>query len=271
MQPSAQLERVREIQHEIASMPRGKGASDERKQKFEALRAEQERLSESERKEARKDMGRWSSARGGTSTLLAYVKMSQSEKTRLLDEKIARELEIQKKIDAGADQSRRPGGPGGRQRSERRSAGRGRTVKGRMTASFPEDRDGFRRDMLIHTSPEARAAMDQMRTDMATRRVQKGLPPQPTFGKGRVSPRHLMGKLLSLPSLGARSGMSPLAVHEAGARPLGGMTSIRVGRAEKQAGQLAPTRPSFDWCDSCRPVRIAGVPLRDHRAHGAGG
>jgi hypothetical protein len=78
-----------------------------------------------------------------------YAKMSKEEKTRHLDEQINRTEQARQRNPGGSN----PGGPR-----------RGST-------------ESDRKRRLDQSTPESRAAMDQFRKDMVSRRQQRGLPP----------------------------------------------------------------------------------------------
>lgn len=182
--PSRQMQTVRAMQQELFSAPRDALPPEERKEKFEALRAERDKLSDEEKRDLRKEMGEQFLAKRNAEAV-AYLHMTPAERRKVVDERIAREQEWQKKF-AAAENARPagapgpnnanpgggPGGPGGGPGGP----GNGPGGPGRKSSS-PEDRDNRRREFLLNTSPEARAGMDQMRLDMAVRRTQLGLPP----------------------------------------------------------------------------------------------
>lgn len=200
---SGQLNAVRTMQRELFATPPGTMKPEERKEKFEALRAEQEKLSEAERKELRKETFEHFIAKRNAEAV-AYMKMPPAERLKIIDQKIAREQAFQKKAPAAGTAP--PGGGqvvaanGGASNGGGPSGGAavnaapapvnapGAAVKNGPPKGVPlsaEDRDGKRREMLIHSTAEARAGMDQMRLDMALRRAQKGLPAVPIPPPGR--------------------------------------------------------------------------------------
>ena len=109
------------------------------------------------------------------SEAVQYLAMSAAERRKVIDSKIAKEQSMQQKRPAPA--------PGGNAQAAP-NAVNGVAVPGggQRGPTSPEDQDSKRRSMLLHASAEARAGMDQMRLDMATRRAQLGLPP--STGKG---------------------------------------------------------------------------------------
>ena len=181
--PNAQAAKVRRLQNELFGASASSLSPEDRKQKSEALRAETEKLSSADRKEVRKDMEKQFQNKMNNEAV-QYLAMSPADRRKFIDGKLAKEKAAQQKRPAGAPGGAVPAagtavnavngvavgakGPGG---------GPG----GKGPAS-PEDQDARRRSMLLHGSAEARAGMDQIRLDMATRRAQLGLPA--TSGKG---------------------------------------------------------------------------------------
>jgi hypothetical protein len=175
--PSAALAHVRELQHDLFSKSRDKMPADERKEKFDALRAEREKLSEDERNALRKEVSK-DFQKKRSAEAIAYLKMSHAERMKVIDDKIARE---QKNAATGNNGGNRPAPAPAATRTPAAAAAAvpsGDSGKPPPKMMSAEDRDNRRREMLIRVSPDARAGMDQMRLDMATRRAQKGLSPQ---------------------------------------------------------------------------------------------
>jgi hypothetical protein len=187
------IAKVREMRNELFAKSDKPMSAEEKKERFAALRAEEEKLSPDARKELRKEMGEQMQEKRSAEAV-AYLSMSPAERRKMIDQRLAKEKamtqQMQKKPVGPAAASGKaptggtgvapppgafganpgaPGGPGGPQGKQ---------------ASTPESRDDRRRNMLIHVSPQARAGMDQMRADMALRRAQLGLP-APTGGGKR--------------------------------------------------------------------------------------
>jgi hypothetical protein len=198
--PSSRLAAVRQLRDEAF-----KAAPNERREKFEALKAAEAGLSPTDRKALWRDMGKKRDVEAAK-----YFAMSPAERKKVIDEQLAREKKWEEKRakdqqagggpGAGGPGGGGPGGggPGGGGRGGGGRGGRGGGGPGgpgggpggpgggpggwRGPAS-PEERDNMRREMLIHSTPQARAGMDQQRLDMAVARVNAGLPAQPT-GRG---------------------------------------------------------------------------------------
>ena len=178
--PNAQAAKVRQLQNDLFAAS-SQLTADQKKQKFDALRAESEKLSPADRKEVRKDMEKQFQTKMN-SEAVQYLAMSPAERRKVIDAKIAKEQTMQQK---------RPANPPGGNAQAPPNAVNGVAVAGngpgggQRGPTSPEDQDSKRRSMLLHASAEARAGMDQMRLDMATRRAQLGLP----ASTGKAGPR----------------------------------------------------------------------------------
>jgi hypothetical protein len=192
--PSSQKDRVLQMQQELFAMPRDQASAEERKAKFEELRAEREKLSPAERDELRKDVRRQMQKKMNAEAA-KYLAMSPAERKKVIDDRIAREQAWQKQAQSGGPKGtpngpgRGPGsgggpGPGGGGRLGGPGPGQAKGGGGPGSQMTAEERDNVRREFLINASPQARAGMDLMRQDTATRRAQLGLPPS----KGRGGP-----------------------------------------------------------------------------------
>ena len=108
---------VRELQKDLFATPRDKMSADERKEKFDALRAEREKLSEDERNALRKEVGKEFQKKRNAEAI-AYMKMSHAERMKVIDDRIAREQKFAAtgnnggnrpaQISAGRGRARRP-------------------------------------------------------------------------------------------------------------------------------------------------------------------
>ena len=177
--PESDVDRVRHMRDELFATPRDQMSPEERQEKFAALRAEQEKLSPEERQALRKEMAqRFQKKRNAEA--VKYLSMTPEERQKWIDERLAREQARQEQGPPGG-RGGFPGGPGGPGGG---GAGNGPPGGPRGSGS-PEERDMMRREFLLSATPQARAGMDQMRMDMAARRVEMGLPPSGRgFGRG---------------------------------------------------------------------------------------
>jgi hypothetical protein len=170
--PQSDVDRVREMRNELFSTPRDQMSPDERKEKFAALRAEEEKLSPEDRQALRMEMAqRFQKKRNAEA--VKYLQMSPEERQKYLDERLAREQARAQNGPPGGGRGRGPGGPDGQGGP---GAGKGPPPGGPRGGGSPEERDMMRREFLLHATPQARAGMDQMRMDMAARRMELGLP-----------------------------------------------------------------------------------------------
>jgi hypothetical protein len=183
--PNSQKDRVLQMQQELFAMPRDEASAEERKAKFEALRAEREKLSPAERDELRNAVRRQMQKKMNAEAV-KYLAMSPAERKKVIDDRITREQAWQKRAQSGGPKGG-PNGPGGGPGGGGPGGpgpGQAKGGGGPRVQTTAEERDTFRREFLIHASPEARAGMDLLRQDTATRRAQLGLPPP----KGRGGP-----------------------------------------------------------------------------------
>ena len=189
--PNSQVGKVRQMQQELFSTPRDQLSAEERKQKFDDLRAERDKLSPEEIKQLRQEKGKLFQQKMNEQAT-KYLAMSPVERLQVIDDRLAREQAMQvKRAQAGSNGANGgpgggkggPGGPGG-------PTGPGATggPNGPRAASTPEERDAKRREGLLRLTPMARAGMDQMRLDTATRRAELGLPPSTGRGFGKRGP-----------------------------------------------------------------------------------
>jgi len=179
--PSSQVAAVRQMQAELFSADPSAMSPEERKEKFAALRAEQEKLSDEERNALRKEMGKLFQKKRNAEAA-KYLAMAPADRRKLIDERIVKEQARQQKGAQGGGGPK--GGPGSGNGPGGAGAGQGGPPGGPRGGGSPEERDAMRRDFLLSATPEARAGMDQMRMDMAVRRTELGLPP-PVRGLGR--------------------------------------------------------------------------------------
>jgi hypothetical protein len=184
--PNSQVDKVRKMQQELFATPRDQLTPEERKEKFDELRAEREKLSPEERNQLRQEKGKQFQQKMNEYAS-KYLAMSPEERQQMIDDQISRQQAVQqKRAQAGSNGGGGPGGgnggngpPGGAGGPGGPGAGGPGGPRGPQT---PEERDARRREALINMTPMARAGMDQMRLDMATRRVELGLPA--TTGRG---------------------------------------------------------------------------------------
>jgi hypothetical protein len=160
--PTSQIAKVRQMQQELFSAPRDEMSPEERKQRFEELRAERDKLTDAERDELRKDRSRQMQQKLNAEGA-KYFSMSPAERRQVIDERIARE---DKRAESGGKGF--AGVPGGQVALG--GFGKAGAAKGPAT---PEERDTRRREMLLNLTPTARAGMDQMRLDKAKLRAER--------------------------------------------------------------------------------------------------
>lgn len=190
--PESQVDRVRRMQQDLFANRDGL-SDEERRQRFEELRAEEDKLTGEQRGELRKAMfkefQKKNDARGA-----AYFAMSPEQRQEEINKQLARDIERAKNPrgkggwGGGGGPGGGGGGPGGGKGGGPGGGGPGGPGGGGSGGknASPEQRDDFTRNMLINGTPQARAGHDQMRLDMAAARSAAGLPTQggPGFGGG---------------------------------------------------------------------------------------
>ena len=158
--PNPRVERLRQMRTEMFSSG-GNVPAAERRERMEAFRKEQEKLTDAERKELWSDLRKRREAE-----LERYSKLSKEEQTKFLDDRIDR---MQNAMQAGGRGRPPGGGPG---------AGNVFAAGGPPNLSA-EDRERRRKEMLDSTTPEERALRDQFMKDFRARLAQRGLPTGP--------------------------------------------------------------------------------------------
>jgi hypothetical protein len=151
-----QVAKVKEMRRALLGDASRKISPQERREKFELLRKEQEKLTAGERKEIGAE-----ARKARRNELNRYFTLSKAEKAKWLDQRIDQAEAMRRESQtAGATGNAFGFGPG-------RNGGSGQS---------PADRERWRKEMLDSTTPEERAQMDQLRKDMQARRAQRGLP-----------------------------------------------------------------------------------------------
>jgi hypothetical protein len=160
-----QAAKVRQLQQELFGGAARNLPPEERRARFEELRAATAKLTDGQRRELRAEAGQRRRAE-----LARYFTLSKAEKTRYLDQQIDRMEEMRRNFAArGGPNGAGPngGGPGA----------------GPPRPRTPEEREQRRKQRLDETTPQERAQRDQFRHDLEARRSQRGLPPF-SFGPG---------------------------------------------------------------------------------------
>jgi hypothetical protein len=175
--PSAQMAKVQAMRRDLFAQSRGKLSQQELRDKFEALRNEQAKLTAVERKQLAEEARKRRKA-----DLEHYFTLTKAEKNKLLDQRIDQMEAMRRQMEAAKGSGR--GAPGsGNAAGFPPGAGGQDGSPGRNQ----EDRERRRKEMLDSTTPEERAQMDQFRKDMQARRAQRGLAPLPG-GPGGARP-----------------------------------------------------------------------------------
>jgi hypothetical protein len=167
--PNAQMARVKEMRQQLLGEAGRKLSPSERRQKWEALRKEQEKLSAAQRKQLGEE-----ARKRRRQEVERYSTLSKADKVKWLDEQIDRMEAARRERQAGG------GGNGGGRGGAGGGPGQGGAPfangnwpgGGNLSAA---DRERLRKERLDSTTPEERAQFDQLRKDMAARRAQRGL------------------------------------------------------------------------------------------------
>src|SRR5262245_33170414 len=160
--PDGRLAKAKALQKELFGPGAKSLPPEQRKQKWQELRAVQKQLSPAQREELGAEMRKKRQAE-----MARYFKMSPKEKARHLDEIIKRQEQMKKsrqgQAKAGAKGSAPPGGP--------------RPVFGSGGDRSPKGRDDRRQGFLDKSTPAERAQFTQFMKDLKDRRAKQGLPP----------------------------------------------------------------------------------------------
>lgn len=187
MSGNPQVGKVKDMRKELFSEAGKTLSPEQRKQKMDEYREAEKKLSETDRNKLREEGAKdWQ--KRATEEAAAYTKLSTQDKTAYLDKMIDRQEGMRKQFEAMRAQGGGPGGPGGPAGSggpggPGGSPGQpGATQGGQPGPGRPgqgpagEDRLNQRKQFLDYTTAEQRGQMDQLRSDMAARRAQRGLP-----------------------------------------------------------------------------------------------
>jgi hypothetical protein len=200
--PDPQLAKVKEMRQELLGDTARKLSPGDRRQKWEEFRKEEEKLTPAQRQGLRED-----ARKQRKKEVEHYFTLSRPDKIKWLDQQIDRMEARRREWQAGGGLngpgwgggpaggrgigpgSPARGGPGGTQGGAAFANGTGPAGGGPgggpggggWANLSTEERENRRKSMLDWTTPEERAQFDQLRKDMAARRVQRGLPPSP-FG-----------------------------------------------------------------------------------------
>jgi hypothetical protein len=173
--PNPQLTKVREMRRELSADSGRKLSPQERRDRFEALRQEQAKLTAAERKQLADEARKRRKA-----DIAHYFTLSKKEKTAALDQQIDRMEAMRKQMQAANSTGRgNPSGAGN-------NFGFGQPPNGPTSAAnqSTEERERRRKEMLDSTTPEERAQFDQYRKDLQARMAQRGISPTPAgFGR----------------------------------------------------------------------------------------
>jgi hypothetical protein len=165
---NARLNAVKNLQKEIFG-PAGRQLSpDERRQKFEQMRAEEKLLTAAQRQGLRAE-----GMKRRVVDLNRYFALAKEARTAFLDDLIAREKHRREERQAQGDS--RAGGPGNRGGAPP-YGGSNSPPGGRNAIQPAQERDQRRENFLDSMPAPERAEWTEFRKDLNTRRQQLGLP-----------------------------------------------------------------------------------------------
>lgn len=166
-----QLENVRQLQAEAFDRELG---DEERREKFREFKDAYDQLSESQRRDLRRERSHRMQGRM-TEHIHAYFELPKVKRIAFLDKQI-NEMEKKRRASSnrerGGDRRGRGGAPGF-ERGNREATSK---------ADRQERRDRFKRGFLDHTTPQQRAEMAEYMEALRERREERGLP---DFGRRR--------------------------------------------------------------------------------------
>ncbi|QDU59711.1 hypothetical protein Pan216_05430 [Planctomycetes bacterium Pan216] len=161
-QVRAQIAHVEQLRNDIMSPKTRELPPEERREKFEKLRTEFEKLPKTNQKEL------WS-RNPFQQSIDRYFDLPEEEKTayldRMIDEGEKRFKEFRERAAKNKAEGKRPQGPPGGPFGGRQATG--------------EQRNEWRQKMLDNSSPQQRAKFTKFFEDMRNRRQERGLPPFP--------------------------------------------------------------------------------------------
>lgn len=187
----SQVNKVERLRDELFSEASRELPEEDRRARWEELRAEAERLSPEQRDRLR-DEGRQRWEQHAEQRLTEFFALAPAERKAELDRQIDQMEAWRKRAEQRRNSEEgRSGGRGGPGRGQDgASAGAsadgpgtgGGSSRFRSRSSDPERRNERRRERLDSTTPEQRARWTEYRRQLTERRAERGLPP---FGMGR--------------------------------------------------------------------------------------
>lgn len=192
----AQLEKVKQMQHDMANAP-----TDKRRERREELRKEMDKLQPAQRKQLRDE--RWAEGERHMDKRIADYFAAPPEKRKAMLDKEIQDGEKRRKEHEARRQQGGQGGPGGQGPNQpgrnpnggpnppqagSGPGGQGGNAggqSGRGRNASPEAQSANRNRRLDNSSPTQRAQRAAYFADMQKRRMELGLPPSPPHGHGR--------------------------------------------------------------------------------------
>jgi hypothetical protein len=172
--PDPQVEKVKQMQAEAFKKDT---TPEQRRQSFELIHQEMEKLTPEQRHEVRHDMHQ-NFERRMDEEIKTYFSLPQQERIAFLDKQIKEQEKRRKEMEARRNQ---PGqGPPGAQGGQTGRFGGGSPPRGGSTDQRLQRRD----QRLDRSTAEQRSMRSLYLADMRARRIQLGLNPSPFPGRG---------------------------------------------------------------------------------------
>lgn len=167
-----QVESVRQLQADAFNEKTRDLPEEQRREKFRQFREAYGQLSESQRREIRKEQSRGMQGRM-TGQIHTYFELPNAKRIAFLDKQI-NEMEKRRRESAKRGNSGRERGPGSRGGTE--SRGRGSRETKPSEGDREDRRDRRKRGYLDGTTPQQRAEMAEFMDALRERREERGLP-----------------------------------------------------------------------------------------------
>jgi hypothetical protein len=182
---NAQYAKVKAMGDQMFANREVSQSPEERRQQWETMRRELDKLTPEQRKDLRKEGNK-----RFTDRIKQYLAMAPADKIKFLDEQIQRQEQMRQQWEARRAEMAAQGGQGGGggPGGPNAAGNPGPNGEGRRRPATQEERERRRKERLNDTSPEDRAARDIFFHDMSARRAALGLPPLGPFGPGGGGP-----------------------------------------------------------------------------------
>jgi cobalamin biosynthesis protein CobT len=169
--PDPQMEKVKQMGAELFA---GNKTPEQRRQQFELIRQEAEKLTPSQQQELR-ELGRQQFERRMDQQIAKYFAMPPAERTAYLDKQIQEQEKRRKEWESRRPQSNASGGQGG-------GGPPGNAGGPRPQNNNADERAQRRGQWMDNSTAQQRSMRSSYMADMRKRRIELGLPAMPPFG-----------------------------------------------------------------------------------------